>query len=1519
MEEPKKETQEVVKKSSLWVRILKFKMYIIFGLATLLLILGILLSMPSVQTRLGQYATEQLNKEFGTDITIQEANFTIFGGIKLKKVYVKDYRKDTLFHINVLKTNILDFKKLIDGDLHFGEVRMDGLKFKIRNYKGERDTSLDKFIELFDDGTPSTSKKKFLMTIKDIHLMNSEFYFVDDNMQDPMVFSAKKLNAVTTDFKILGPDVTTKIKEMSFVDNRGLVAEDLIADFTYTKKNILLDKLKLKTPESNLIGNVELRYDRKDFADFNNKVVFDVRIEEGSVSSNDLNKFYGEFGKNQQYQLKGKLLGTLNNFFTKRLVLLDAYGSEIRGDFRFKNLFSKQKDAYYIKGKFSKITSRYEDIIRILPNILGKKLPSNFKKLGKFSISGEAEIDLKNLKADVDLNSALGNVRADLAMANIDNIDNAAYKGNVKLNEFDLGKFLNRTDLGIVNLDTDVDGKGFVQKYLKTKIKGKVGSIYFNKYNYRNIDVDGSMNQAVFEGNIKANDPNLVMDFDGFLDLTKQENKYNFHAKVEYANLKKLNLYTADAVSVFRGDVKMDLQGNSIDNLYGNVYINKTSYENAKDTYFFDDFMVKSTFAKDGFRTIVVNSPDIVEGRVEGKFKFKELGDLVENSLGSLYANYSPNKVSKGQFMRFDFNVYSKLVEVFYPEISLGENTFMKGEIDSNEGLFKLNFKSPKIKAYDNVFDNISIEIDNKNPLYNAYVEMDSIKTKYYKVSKMSLINVTANDTLFVRTEFKGGDKGEDFYNLNLYHTIDKDNKSVVGIKKSEVSFKDYLWFLNEGESKDNKIVFNKKLTDFSIEKISLTHNQQAMELMGVLRDSTYKDLKLSFTDVDLDKITPAVDSLKFKGRINGKIDFKQEKSIYEPSSALTIEDFSINNLPLGKFDIAVTGDDSFRNFKVNSVLNNKGEDILKTEGNIFFKGKNPFLDLDVRLNGFDLSFFTPMGGDVITNIRGLASGSAKFEGDLYNPDINGRLYLTKAGIKVPYLNTDYNFANNAIVDVTEETFSFRNVGITDSKYKTTGTISGLVKHTKLGDWNLDFDINSKRIVVLDTKDHDGALYYGTAFMDGNATIKGPTDGLVIKVDATSAKGSSLKIPISDDIASSEKGYINFTNSKESAQKNKEIVKDYNGLELNFELDITPDAEIEVIVNKNNGHGLKGRGRGSLLMEINTLGKFNMWGDFQVYEGNYNFKYGGIVDKKFKVKNGGYISWDGDPLNATLNMEAIYKTEANPSILLDNPSFNKKVPTEVVIKLTDKLSNPKPDISINFPTIGSIVRSEIDYKLNDQDTRQKQAISLLSTGSFLTDKGLLENTITGNILERANSLFDDIFANDDRFNFRLNYVQNDKTNLQNLNNNNTNRLGFSVSTQISDKITINGKFGVPVGGVNESVVVGDVEVQLRLNEDGTLKARVFNRENDITYLGQGGIGYTQGVGLNYEVDFSTFKELMYKIFNSKKIKNKKSSDDGNDQIPDSEISPDIIQFNEPRQKKSSEKPNEDEDKVPDLN
>lgn len=65
------------------------------------------------------------------------------------------------------------------------------------------------------------------------------------------------------------------------------------------------------------------------------------------------------------------------------------------------------------------------------------------------------------------------------------------------------------------------------------------------------------------------------------------------------------------------------------------------------------------------------------------------------------------------------------------------------------------------------------------------------------------------------------------------------------------------------------------------------------------------------------------------------------------------------------------------------------------------------------------------------------------------------------------------------------------------------------------------------------------------------------------------------------------------------------------------------------------------------------------------------------------------------------------------------------------------------------------------------------------------------------------------------------------------------------------------------------MVAGDVEVQVLLNDEGTLSAKIFNRENQIQQFLAERQGYTQGLGLSYQVDFDSFRELMRKVFNKR--------------------------------------------------
>ena len=1429
-----------------------------------------------------------LRKDFKADIKVEQVSVSIFGGVKLKDVLIRDHHKLTMITAKSIKTNVLSFEKLYNGDLLFGEIRIDSLFFNLKTYKGEKDTNIGIFAALFDNGKPST--KKFLMKSKNVYIKNSSFLLFDGNSKSPKQLDFKSLNIETSNFKIDGPEVSTNILKMSFLDHRGIVVDDLKANFIYTLKHIKLDRLSLRTKNSIINGYAILNYNSKDFSDFNNKVEFDVKIDSATIASNDVRYFYKEVAANQHFKIKTNIKGTLNNLYFSKLNLAAKNSIKINGNVNFKNLLGNSNQHFYMKGNFNKIASNYKELVKILPNILGKKLPSSLSKLGQFELRGKTEITTSTIGADFYMSTSLGNLQSKLKMTDIGNIDNASYKGNLILEHFKIGQFLGKKDLDFVTLNFDIDGKGFKLKNLNTSLSGDVYKIKYKGYNYTNIVVNGNFKNPIFKGKLNVNDPNLFMDFDGLVDLEKKDINYNFNANIDYANLKKLNLVQKDGVSVFKGQIDMQVSGSNLNNIKGALNIKNTSYQNEKDTYYFEDFDLKSSFDENNIRTISINSPDIVQGKIVGNFQIDQLRKMIENSLGSLYANYNPNKIKKGQFLKFDFSIYNKIIEVFFPGISLAPNTLFQGSINSDRNDFKFNFNSPKITAFDNNFHKINIRVDNKNPLYNSYISMDSLQTKNYKISDFSLINVIQNDTLFVRSEFKGGNKAEDYYKLNVFHTINKQNNNVVGIQKSEIKFKEVLWYLNENSNDKNKIIFDKRLSNFSFDDIVLSHENQKVEINGFINDQKSKDLNLNFTNIDINKLTPEIPEFTFNGILNGNINLKQNKNIYQPTASLYIDNLKVNKVPLGKLNLDIAGDDEFKKFYVNSSIVNENIESFNVKGDFNIENEQTKTNLDLHFNRFNLGVLGLLGGDIVTNIKGFASGSTNIEGLITDPKVNGRMYLEDSGISIPYLNVNYEFENNSIVDLTESYFIIRNANITDSKFKSKGILEGRVKHNKFSDWVLDLKVKSDRFLALDTKDREDAAYFGTAFIDGVATISGPSDGLVINIDAKSEKGTSIKIPINDANASGTNDYIHFLTTKEKFNLGKGVAsnsRNYNGLEMKFNLDINQKAEIEVILNRNSGHGMKGRGNGNLLLEINTLGKFIMTGDFQVYEGTYNFKYGGLIDKKFKVKKFGSIVWEGDPLKANINLEAVYETTANPAVLLDNPSVNKKVPVDVVIGIKGNLSNVEPDFSINFPTVSSVLKSEIQYKLDDKDTRQKQALYLLSSGGFLSQLGISQTDLTGNLFEKFSGIFNDIFQDEEgKFNLGIDYVLADKR----PGTETDGRFGVTVSSKINDRITFNGKIGVPIGGINQSAVVGDVEVQYRVNEDGTLNLRVFNKENDISYIGQS-IGYTQGLGLSYEIDFNTFKELVNKLFKKKILAPKaiKSFDQSDSDVPNDNI------------------------------
>src|SRR5690606_26201442 len=238
-------------------KILKIASKIVAVVLLLFIILVLILSIPAIQTKLGKYATERLNNEFGTNINIARVGLQFNGDVELKRIYVEDYKQDTLISIAELNTSILSVRNLMKGTLNFGDIDIVDLIFNIKKYSGENETNLDVFVAKFENDNPRVNSNKFLMSSSDISIYNGIFRMTNENKDTAKLLEFENLNINATNFLINGSDVSARINTLAFKDSRGFVMKNMSTNFSYTLTNMIFSSLDIETPHSVLKGYLQ--------------------------------------------------------------------------------------------------------------------------------------------------------------------------------------------------------------------------------------------------------------------------------------------------------------------------------------------------------------------------------------------------------------------------------------------------------------------------------------------------------------------------------------------------------------------------------------------------------------------------------------------------------------------------------------------------------------------------------------------------------------------------------------------------------------------------------------------------------------------------------------------------------------------------------------------------------------------------------------------------------------------------------------------------------------------------------------------------------------------------------------------------------------------------------------------------------------------------------------------------------------------------------------------------------------
>lgn len=500
-------------------------------------------------------------------------------------------------------------------------------------------------------------------------------------------------------------------------------------------------------------------------------------------------------------------------------------------------------------------------------------------------------------------------------------------------------------------------------------------------------------------------------------------------------------------------------------------------------------------------------------------------------------------------------------------------------------------------------------------------------------------------------------------------------------------------------------------------------------------------------------------------------------------------------------------------------------------------------------------------------------------KGTFRNPEFNGLMNMEKAALTIDYLKTRYNFTSDVYIE--NNSIVFKEVSVSDPQ-KNKALTSGNVTFGPKKSITYSFNIRPNKFLALNTTGKDNEQFYGTAFMTGAININGGNGTIAIDISGRTEKNTKINIPITKSDKIVESDFITFV-SKENkivAAEKPDIIHTLSGFRLNFDLQVTQDAETQLIFDSTIGDLIRAKGDGDLKMEIDKNGNFNMFGEYSIEEGDYLFTLGNILNKKFEIKRGGRIIWNGSPYNANIDLEAVYNFRAPLTNLFPTDSsdyYRKRIPVECQIYMSQSLKNPDVKFNIDLPTSDEETKNRVRAVINTQEKLNKQFLSLLFINNFIYDEpdqtnfGIAEygagsaTTTTTELL--SNQLSHWLSQISDEWDIGINYRPGDEISKD--------QVDVALSTQLlNDRVTLNGNVGY--GGQTEqaSNIVGDFNVDVKLNKSGKLRVKAFNKANDKLIYEES--PYTQGVGIFYREEFNSLSELLNRFW--KRLTGKKEEE-----------------------------------------
>ena len=1502
----------------------KILAYTIAGLIFLLISAFLVIQIPPVQQSLIDKYVSDFNKITGFKATVKSFRMLWFDHLELNGVSIYDPANNKMIAAENILVNFKLFQIVGGPDVNIDGVTVDGAEVyltKINATDSLRYLNINVFIDRINEHYASTTKTNHRtprIKIGEAVVTNSKFSYINQDrvpVEKGFNYNQFTLNVdegQVQNFLILGDTTEFNVSTLILADEKTkFPVHELSTFFRICQKSMEFTGLNIRAGKSFVSDTILFNYNRMgEMSDFVNAVDIHANLINTTIHPQDLSLFapFVERLGEEMLKLTGEFNGRVNRFSFTRMEL-DKGQTQLRGSIEIEGF--PDVSEMFISLNLRQSYLVFDDLSFIFnDNTLYRLRP-----LGKLTMNGQFIGYPNDFVAKGDFTSLLGHIRSDINFkVNEENFDRSMYSGNLSLAGFDLGEYLSdTTSFQKINLSGKVVGSGLTQQTADFTLNGHVNSVGILGYNYTNIVTNARLSSGFFSGALRIDDPNLEFNVKGSLDFRKGRNILNVQGQLDTAMLHNLNL---SSKRIFlHSKINLNLNGIELDSLDGTADLADFKI-NYQDEWLELANIHLEAIKKDNGRIINFLST-CLDAKLEGNFNptdirddismlYKEIRLNIENDKDAIATYYAskygePKKYSvQFDFLLKDIEPITKLLDI---DLILSANTRIDGRFTSGHTtIFQAYSKIDTIVYRKNLLVDMEADLtaskisDSTSVLSNFFVS--SAKQKFSNLRTKNLAIEGIWDNNHIDFSLDADEELQDNY-VRLKGNVDflKDS-TQLRILPSTVHLLEKNWEFDE----DNRIVLFGN-DDVHVYDLKLNNEDQSVTVNGKVSDDPSKILTATITNFDL-SVLNVFTLEKMSGVLDARIDLSNFYNDPFVQNDLTLKDFSVDNFLIGDITGRNQWDTLTNKFEINLAVDRMNQRIINATGSFNPASKNSPLDVDARFIKANVNIIEPFLNDFFSQWQGYVSGDFRVTGTLNDPIINGTGEVSEGQIMINYLKTVYKFTGT--VGLSPNSIFFRDIDLTDG-LRNKAKLNGTITHEGFKNMRINMDADYKNFQVLNTTAKDNSLFYGQGYASGDLNFFGPLSNLKISANARTDKNTRIFIPIGGSSSSEKKDFINFVNFtdstfQESLKKLTGSQRDLTGLSFDFNLDVTPDAYCEIILDMKSGDIIRGRGNGDIQLQLDTKGDFRMFGPFEFTQGWYNFTLYDIINKEFEIKKGSRITWYGDPYRGILNANASYNQLASLGPILSDqtlsatPQLRRKYPVEVLLKLDGPMLSPQLTFDIianNIPQSiivdGQSVPLAFEFqafknKMDEQELN-RQVFSLIILRRFsppdaFNTSGSIVNSVSEFL---SNQLSNWVTQVDENLEIDVDLGTMDAETF------NTFQLRLSYSFFNGRlRITRDGTFYAnnqanANAGVNTqsnlSGLAGDWTVDYMLTADGKFRAKMYNRTNVNPILNNLGSqnSMTTGASLMYTQSFNEFKDLIRNARDKRRKQNEKEN------------------------------------------